>query len=236
MHPAASGASHAHAPVASVAKRRYDDGCATAHALNVVGERWALLVVRELLLGPRRFTDLRAALPGIGPNVLAQRLSGLTEAGVVARCLLAPPASVWAYELTPWGRELEAPIAALGRWGARSPALPRGRPMSAASLVLSMRTMFDPSTAAGVRLSLDLAIGAERFAVTVGKGSIAIEPGAASDPDARIASDVDTLARLAYDGAKLGDSIESGAVVVDGDRSAAKRFFKLFTLPEPAKR
>src|SRR5437870_6143387 len=105
------------------AKRDYDDGCAAAHGLALVGERWALLVVRELVLGPKRFTDLRAGLPGISPNVLAQRLEELEQVAIVRRRKMAPPAAAWVYELTEWGLELERVIMALGRWGARSPTL-----------------------------------------------------------------------------------------------------------------
>ena len=101
--------------------RSYEDGCAAAHALDLIGERWALLVVRELLLGPKRFTDLRAGLPGISPNVLSQRLDELERVGVVRRRRLLPPAASWVYDLTPWGQELEPIILQLGRWGARSP-------------------------------------------------------------------------------------------------------------------
>src|SRR5688572_21078405 len=99
--------------------RSYEDGCAAAHALDIVGERWALLVVRELLLGPKRFTDLRTGLPGISPNVLASRLGELERTAVVRRRRLMPPAGSWVYELTPWGRELEPIILGLGHWGAR---------------------------------------------------------------------------------------------------------------------
>src|SRR5262245_56411343 len=109
-------------------KRQYDDGCGTAHALELVGERWALLIIRELLLGPKRFTDLRHDLPGISPNVLSQRLSELEEASIIIRRRLPPPAPVAAYEVTAWGRELEPLIQQFGRWAARSPTFPEGRP------------------------------------------------------------------------------------------------------------
>src|ERR687885_2177716 len=104
--------------------RTYRDGCAAAHAFDLVGERWALLVVRELLLGPKRFTDLRAGLPNASPNVLAQRLRGLEAVGVVRRRKLPPPAASRIYELTAWGRDLEPVIIALGKWGVRSPSKP----------------------------------------------------------------------------------------------------------------
>jgi DNA-binding HxlR family transcriptional regulator len=123
--------------------RTYDDGCAAAHALDLVGERWALLVVRELLLGPKRFTDLRAGIPKASPNVLAQRLRELERAGVVRRRKLPPPAASRVYELTEWGLELEPAVISLGRWGARSPSKPRDAALGVDSLILSFRTMFD---------------------------------------------------------------------------------------------
>ncbi|HYJ29191.1 MAG TPA: helix-turn-helix domain-containing protein, partial [Allosphingosinicella sp.] len=115
-------------------KRRYDDACGAAHALDLAGERWALLVMRELMLGPKRFTDLRADLPGISANVLTQRLEGLESAGVLARRRLPPPAPAQVYELTPWGYEAEPIFQVLGRWAARSPSHDPSLPLSAASL------------------------------------------------------------------------------------------------------
>ena len=138
--------------------RTYCDGCAAAHALDIIGERWALLVVRELLLGPKRFTDLRAGLPAVSPNVLAQRLRELERAGVLRRRKLPPPAASKVYELTEWGMELEPVIVRLGRWGARSPSKPRDAALGVDSLVLSFRTMFAPHTAEGLRASYELMV------------------------------------------------------------------------------
>src|ERR671918_2781070 len=147
--------------------RTYCDGCAAAHALDLVGERWALLVVRELLLGPKRFTDLRAGLPGASPNVLAQRLRELERAGVVRRRKLPPPAASRVYELTDWGEELEPVIVRLGRWGARSPSKPCDAALGVDSLVLSFRTMFDPGAAEGLEASYELRLGEDRFRTVV---------------------------------------------------------------------
>ena len=144
-------------------KRSYDDGCGAAHALDLVGERWALLIVRELLLGPKRFTDLRAGLPAISPNVLTQRLEELERAGILRRRKLLPPAGAWVYELTEWGLDLEPVIMALGRWGARSPYHPTEAPLSADALIISFRTMFDSRAAAGVDASIELRLGEDRF-------------------------------------------------------------------------
>src|SRR5436305_12188998 len=125
-------------------KRSYDDPCGLARALDVIGERWALLGVRELLLGPKRFTDLRAGLPHVGPDVLAQRLRDLEQAGVVRRGKLPPPAGSRVYELTDWGRELEPVVLGLGRWGSRAPFPAQPGELGADSLILALKTLFDP--------------------------------------------------------------------------------------------
>jgi DNA-binding HxlR family transcriptional regulator len=217
-----------------VTKRTYCDGCAAAHALDLVGERWALLVVRELLLGPKRFTDLRAGLPGVSPNVLAQRLRELERAGVVRRGKLPPPAASRVYELTDWGLELEPVIVRLGRWGARSPSKPRDAALGVDSLVLSFRTMFDPLAADGLTASYELRLGEDRFRAEVADGRFEIIRGDAERPEATIETDAATLAALVYDGRHLAEAVRSGDVKIEGDESAVKRFLGLFPLPEPA--
>src|ERR671917_1181780 len=179
-----------------VTMRTYDDGCAAAHALDLVGERWALLVVRELLLGPKRFTDLRAGIPKASPNVLSQRLRELERAGVVRRRKLPPPAASRVYELTEWGLELEPVIISLGRWGARSPSKPRDAALGVDSLVLSFRTMFDARAAEGLRASYELRLGEDRFRAVVDEGRFEISRGAAERPDVIVEADSDTLAGL----------------------------------------
>ena len=126
------------------ARRSYDDACAAAHALDLIGERWALLVIRELMFGPKRFSDLRSDLPGISANVLTQRLEGLEEAGILRKSKLPPPASVQVYELTEWGYEAEPILQTLGRWAARSPSHDPNLPISTTSFLLSLRTMISP--------------------------------------------------------------------------------------------
>ncbi|MEQ8695270.1 MAG: winged helix-turn-helix transcriptional regulator [Bauldia litoralis] len=215
-------------------KRSYDDGCATAHALELIGERWALLVVRELVLGPKRFGDLRKGLPGISPNVLTQRLQELEAASVVVRRRLPQPASVWVYDLTNWGRELEPLIREIGRWAARSPTLPMDRPMSVNSVILSFRTMFEPARARSFALTIALTLDGQQFRATVAYGALDIEPGETDAPTAAIDADPNALARVVYGGGSLDAALEQGLLRIEGDRTAVERFVTLFPLPERA--
>jgi DNA-binding HxlR family transcriptional regulator len=213
-------------------KRTYEDGCAAAHALNLLGERWSLLVVRELMLGPKRFSDLRRSLPGISANVLTQRLAELEAGHLLRRRDLPPPASVQVYELTPWGYELEPVFRVLGRWAARSPLLPLGLPMSVNSVILSMRTMFDPARAGDLRLVIDLRLGPERFRIAVAEGRLDAARGEAAEPDVALDTDPDTLAALLYAGASPEELAATGAVRATGDLAALRRFLALFPLPD----
>jgi DNA-binding HxlR family transcriptional regulator len=215
-------------------KRTYEDGCAAAHALDLVGERWALLVVRELLLGPKRFTDLRAGLPNASPNVLAQRLRDLEAAGVVRRGKLPPPAASKIYELTGWGQDLEPVIIALGRWGVRSPSKPPDDELGVDSLILSFRTMFDPERAKGLSAGYEFHLGEGRFRAEVAEGQLEIERGTARDPDATVETEAGTLAALVYDDLELDEALRSGELRIEGDRELMERFLTLFPLPEPA--
>jgi DNA-binding HxlR family transcriptional regulator len=214
--------------------RSYEDACAAAHALDLIGERWALLVVRELLLGPKRFTDLRADLPGVSPNVLTQRLRELEGAGIVRRRKLPRPAASRVYELSDWGKELEPVIISLGRWGARSPFRPRDAGLGVDSLILSFRTMFDPQAAEGLEASYELRLGEERFRVEVANGRFEIARGDAYRPDAIVEAAPGTLAALVYEGGDLAEALRSGRLKIEGHRSAVERFLSLFRLPEPA--
>ena len=215
-------------------KRSYDDGCATAHALELFGERWALLVIRELMLGPKRFTDLRTSLPGISPNVLTQRLEELERNAIVVRRKLPPPASVWVYDLTDWGRELEPAFRVIGRWAARSPSMREGLPMSINSLILSMRTMFSPQAARDFEARLQFDFDGSRFRVVIAQERIELEAGDLADADATVECNPNVLARIIYEGCKLSEAVQSGDLIIKGDKSAVKRFITLFPLPEKA--
>jgi DNA-binding HxlR family transcriptional regulator len=217
-----------------VGRRRYDEGCAVAHALDVIGERWALLIVRELLLGPKRFTDLRAGMPGASPDVLAQRLRELKDAGVVRQATLPPPAGSKVYELTDWGMELEPVVTQLGRWGSRSESLDHDAHRSIDSLVLSLRALFRPAAAKGLRATIGLRLGENEFSVKVGDGQLHLARGTAERPTATIDTDPQTLAALLYGGRALNDALRTGEVTVAGETAVVTRFMRLFPLPEPA--
>ncbi len=215
-------------------RRRYDDACGTAHALDLVGERWALLVIRELLLGPKRFSDLRADLPGISANTLTQRLEGLESAGLVVRRRLPPPSSAQVYELTPWGYEAEPIVQTLGRWATRSPGHDPSLHLSGTSLMLSFRTMFAAPRAQDFKARLGFRIGAETFRVAIGRGRIEAVRGDAADADVILTGTAPAIAGFIYGGVPL-DALEAeGALQVEGDRAVAERFATLFPLPAKA--
>lgn len=209
-------------------KRRYDDACGTAHALELIGERWALLVLRELMLGARRFSELKADLPGISANVLTQRLGDLEARGLVVKRRLPPPANVQVYEATEWGLEAEPIVQALGRWAARSPQHDPTLPLSAVSIMLSFRTMISAERAAGFEGRIGFRFGDETYLARVGDGRIEVARDDLSDADAIITAEPTALAAVVYGGAPLD------LIVIDGDGKLAKRFLGLFLLPPKA--
>lgn len=209
------------------AVRSYDDPCGVARALDVVGERWALLVVRELLLGPKRFTDLADGLPGVSQNVLAQRLRDLEAAGVVARRRLGPPSGQRVYELTERGQDLEPAVMALARWGSRAPRT-AARGLGADALVLALRTTFDARRAGGLRARVALHLGDDRFVAEIDGGEFRIARGEAADPDAVLRADAPAVQAAVFAG-------ERAALEVTGDRDVADRFLDAFPRPEPAR-
>lgn len=212
----------------AVEKRWYDDACGTALAMELVGERWSLLIVRELMFGPRRFSELKAGLNGISANVLTQRLDGLERAGIVQRRYLPSPANAQVYELTLWGQESEPAIQALGRWAVRSPAHDVTLPLSPASMMMSFRTMYS----GGGSGTIGFRFGREEFVARLG-GTIAIERGPPDGADAVFAAaDPRALAAAVYGKEPLAELEAAGALTLAGDRAAASRFVDLFRLPE----
>ena len=201
-------------------RRTYGDRCGIARALDLVGERWALLVVRELLLGPKRFTDLRAGLPNIGPDVLAQRLRDLEANGIVERATLPPPAASQVYGLTDWGRELEPVILGLGRWGSRAPSPSEDAPLGPDAAMLALKTMFSPSD--GLKARYEVSFGDNVYDVRVDNGSLDITRGPSEHPDATIATDPGTLATVLWHDGDAAD------IALQGDQTAFARFLDLF--------
>lgn len=206
-------------------KRRYDDACGTAHALDLIGDRWTLLVLRELMLGPRRFSELRGDLPGISANTLTQRLGEMEVRGLVRRVRLPPPASVQVYQATDWGLEAEPIVQALGRWAARSPTHDPTLPISGVSILLSFRTMIDRAAAKDWDSRIGFRFGDMAYVAHVHAGAIDIARGEVADCEVVFTCQPEALAAFVYGGAPLAP----GAII--GDADLARRFADLFTLP-----
>jgi DNA-binding HxlR family transcriptional regulator len=208
--------------------RRYDDPCGIARALDVIGDRWALLVVRELIFGPKRFRQLRDGLHGISPNVLSQRLRDLEDASVVRRGVLDPPASVAIYELTGRGRALEPILLDLGRWGSLEPVTTSSG-LSVNGLLLALRTAFDPAAAADATFALR--VDGDWFRLTVADGSIDVTRARTGRPTVTFDTDVTTLRAIAFGRERVTEAERDGRLTVIGDRRAAGRFARMFAVP-----
>lgn len=207
--------------------RTYGDACAAAHALDLVGERWALLVVRELLFGPKRFSDLQDALPKARPSVLTQRLRELTAADIVRRRKLGPPARAWIYELTEWGHSLEPVLLHLGRWGSQSPHLGQGvgdeATFSADSMMLALESHFVSAKAGDLDDQYLITLGDDRFGVTISDGEMIITQEEPRDPVLAIHTDVPTLRALIILGHSPRQARQEGHLQLEGDESALDR-------------
>ena len=206
--------------------RTYQDACGIARALDVVGERWALLIVRELLFGPQRFSDLRQALPGASSNLIADRLRELAGRGVVSRRRLAPPAASQVYELTEWGRELEPAVLALGEWGIRAPMPDGPATLSATSMLIYLRTAAHPdprATPATYRLEMDARV----WTIRTCKGAVQIESGEPADPVAGLRTSPKTLNALLENPSLL----DSSDAETSGDQQALRRLLRAVSSP-----
>jgi DNA-binding HxlR family transcriptional regulator len=208
--------------------RSYDQYCAVARGLDVIGDRWTLLLVRDLLLGPKRYKDLLDGLPGIGTNLLADRLRELEGAGVIERTVLPPPAGSTVYVLTEAGQALEPALVALGRWGARFLGAPRKTDaMVPRAYFVAMRGVFNPDVAAGVTESYEVRVGDLVFEARVADGRLATREGQASNPDVVMTMSVETLNDLMFQLISPAAALAKGRVDVKGDRRAFERFFRL---------
>jgi len=210
--------------------RQYNDPCGLARALNLVGERWALLIIRELLLGPKRFTDLRGGLPGVSPNVLSQRLDSLSERGIVEQVRLGPPINADVYQLTVVGEQLEPVLFALADWGSRAQPPTDGQ-TSVDSLLLAMRTTVDleRSHRSG---TYQLHIGSDSIAVHITDTSLTMQRRQAPEPIATMGLEPETLRALMFEGLDLQEALDAGEVHISGDVAATESFFNLFERPK----
>lgn len=220
-----------------MAQRTYGQFCGLAHALDLVGERWTLLVLRELLMGPQRFTDLLDALPGVGTGLLTSRLRTLEGEGLIGRRRLRPPAGSAVYELTEAGRGLEPALLGLARWGAARLGPPRDdqafRPRWA---MVAMRASYDAAAAQGVRESYEFDVDDDVFHAVVDDGALEILDGPAHRADVRLRTDAATFARLAHDPATARAALTDGRLTVEGDRSAVRNCMAIFAPARPGAR
>lgn len=217
--------------------RAYGQYCGFSRALEAVGERWALLIVRDLLVGPKRFTDLLRGLPGIPSNILTARLKELEHAGVVQRRLLPRPARGVVYELTEYGLELDPVVAALGRWGAKNLGDPRpDESVTVDSLVTALRTTFQAQAARGVHVGYELRAGDLVLHARIDDGHI--EAAAGPLPDADLVIEAGPAIRPLMAGElSAADAIASGAIRVRGESELLERFAEMFRIePMPATR
>jgi DNA-binding HxlR family transcriptional regulator len=211
--------------------KKFDQYCPMAHALSLVGERWSLLIVRELLHGPKRYTDLAHGLPGIGTNILAARLRELEQGGVIWRRKLPPPAASTVYELTEYGAGLNETMYALARWGARSLGPPGpGDELYPEWGVNALPALFDPEQARGLTETYALKIDGDSFTARVENGALEASIGAADDADVVVELDMDTFFALTSGELEPRQAVQSGRARVDGDHAALERCFRVLSL------
>ena len=206
-------------------KRRFEDACGLAHALELLGERWAMLVLRELAYGPRRFSELKSDLRGISANVLTQRLTEFESRGLVRKVRLPPPASVQVYEATPWGLEAVPTIAALGRWAARSPLHDPTLRMSHVSVIMSLQTLLSSQLAGNLDRRIGFRFGEADYVTKLHEGRLDVERGPVVGCDVVFAGAPSEIAAVIHGGAPFE------TIRIEGDMKLAKRFVTLFPLP-----
>lgn len=213
-------------------KRSYGQYCGVARALDVVGERWTLLIIRELIVGPQRYNDLLACLPGIGTNLLASRLRELEAGGLVLRRKLAPPAASTVYELTALGRQLQPIVISLGRWGRQLLEPDPGEDTFVARWMLfALLTNFQPALAAGMHETFELKLGDILLHARVDDGEVSLAEGEADKPDVRIHCDLEDLLALAQGELTPAAALRQGRVRSSAGRAGFDRFWKVFDGP-----
>lgn len=213
--------------------KTYGDACGTARALDIVGERWAIPVVRELIFGPRRYTDLADALPGVSTNILGARLKDLAHSGVIHKRKLPPPAASTVYELTVWGAELEPVLIALGQWAAHTPIDLERQALSATSFALSLKSTFDPIEASETQLDVRLFMGEDIFDLGISGTRFTISRARAAQPDdfhLCLHATPKALATLVYQRVHPSQSTAR----IDGPHDLVEAFASCFTVPQRA--
>jgi DNA-binding HxlR family transcriptional regulator len=208
--------------------RTYRDGCSSAHALDLVGERWALLIVRDLLFGPKRFSDLRAGLPQASANVLSQRLKELEDAGIIRHRKLPPPASAMVYELTEWGLQLEPILMGLQSWGAHSPSYGQDIPVGCDAAMLALKNFFGRNERADLRGEIEVRFSTGAYRVQICEGTLEIHRGSSDRAEAIIETDPTTLEEVAFRLRTLQEAEKEGLVNVVGDHEVVISFLDAF--------
>lgn len=213
--------------------RSYNQYCGLAYALDIIGERWTILIVRELMAGPRRFTDLITGLPGISTNLLSERLKNLEQQGVINRRVLPPPAGSTVYELTPLGRALEISLLELGKWGSQfvPPSAEGATLLNVGSYALTLKTFFRPELAQGVNETYELHVDNEVLQVRINEGEIHVRQGSTLNADVIFQTDMPTYLGLLQRKIQPDKAISEGLIQIEGDPDALKRFLDLCGLP-----
>lgn len=216
--------------------RSYNQYCGLAYALDIIGERWTLLIVRELIAGPRRFKDLIAGLPDISTNLLAERLKSLEQQRLLRRRILPPPAGSTVYELTPLGQALEKTLLELGKWGSQFvPPSPEGATvLHAGSYALTLKTFFRPELARGINETYELHIDNEVLQVQINDGEIHVRQGETRKADAIFQTDMPSYLTLLQRQIQPEEAISRGMIRIEGDPGALTRFLNLCGLPSPS--
>ena len=223
----------------AASRRSYDQYCAIARGLDVIGERWTLLLIRDLLLGPRRYSDLLTGMPGIGTNLLADRLRELEAAGLLERAVLPPPAGSTVYQLTEAGKNLEPVVISLGRWGSQFLGSPKKTDvMVPRAYFVAMRGVYNPQAAAGLTQTYEVRIADLVFEVRVDDGRLTTSEGrTASNPDAIFSMDVETLNALMFQLITPAAAVANGRVKIDkGDQKALERLFRIVGFHRPVRK
>lgn len=215
--------------------RSYNQFCALAYALDRIGERWTLLIIRELLAGPRRFTDLMDGLPGVSSNLLTERLKGMEQQGILCRRVLPPPAGSTVYELTPVGRALENAVRELGKWGSQflPPSLEGVAEPSVGAMALAIQTFFHPEQAQGINETYELHLGDEVLQVQVQAGALLVRQGQGLKPDVVFHTEMPVYMGLFAGQIDPGVAVSAGLIRIEGDPEALSRFLAISGVTGP---